>query len=236
MPLGRLATLPRESWARTKYHNSVQGVGGCNDEKPSLTDRIASKGLHRRFCTRHHPRDRTQQAEYGRQTGVAMAITRESLLDRFRLLSDKELLGLLQSGDLIDLAKEVAAEELRQRGVEFAKPATEANTANEEALGSEDNEDALGSEDNAPTGGGDLVLIARFFTPVEAHMLQSRLQADGVLAVVVDAQLVGVNPLFTLALGGVRVLVPESDYERAREIVSAIERGDYALDDQKASE
>jgi Putative prokaryotic signal transducing protein len=166
-------------------------------------------------------------AEYGRQTGVAMAITRESLLDRFRLLSDKELLGLLQSGDLIDLAKEVAAEELRHRRVELAKPATEANTANE---------DASGSEDNAPTGGGDLVLIARFFTPVEAHMLQSRLQADGVLAVVVDAQLVGVNPLFTLALGGVRVLVPESDYERAREIVSAIERGDYALDDQKASE
>jgi len=164
-----------------------------------------------------------------------MAITRESLLDRFRLLSDKELLGLLQSGDLIDLAKEVAAEELRHRGVELAKPATEANTANEDALGSADNEDALGSEDNAPTGGGDLVPIARFFTPVEAHMLQSRLQADGVLAVVVDAQLVGVNPLFTLALGGVRVLVPESDYERAREIVSAIARGDYVLDDQEAS-
>src|SRR5262245_10111582 len=202
MPLGRLATLPRESWARTKYHYSVQGLGGCNDEKPSLTDRIASKGLHRRFCTRHHPRNRTQQAEYGRQTGVAMAITRESLLDRFRLLSDKELLGLLQSGDLIDLAKEVAVEELRHRGVELAKPATEANTANE---------DALGSEDNAPTGGRDLVLIARFFTPVEAHMLQSRLQADGVLAVVIDAQLVGINHLLTLALGGVRGLVTGFD-------------------------
>jgi len=154
-----------------------------------------------------------------------MAITRESLLDRFRLLSDKELLGLLQSGDLIDLAKEVAAEELRQRGVEVAKPATEADTANE---------NALGSEDNAPTGGGDLVLIARFFTPVEAHMLQSRLQAEGVPAVVADAQIVGVNPLLTMAVGGVRVLVPESDLERAREIVIAIERGDYALDDQKA--
>ena len=164
-----------------------------------------------------------------------MTITRESLLERFRPLSDKELLSLLQSGDLIDLAKEVATEELRKRGVELAKPATEelakpateANTANE---------DALGSEDDASSGGGDLVLIARFFTPVEAHMLQSRLQADGVLAVVIDAQLVGVNPLLTLALGGVRVLVPESDYERAREIVSAIERGDYALDDLKASE
>ncbi len=156
-----------------------------------------------------------------------MTITRESLLERFRPLNDKELLGLLQSGDLIDLAKEVAAEELRQRGVEVAKPATEANTVSE---------DALGSEDNAPSGGGDLVLIARFFTPVEAHMLQSRLQAEGVPAVVADAQIVGVNPLLTMAVGGVRVLVPESDFERAREIVSAIDRGDYRLDDQTASE
>jgi hypothetical protein len=34
----------------------------------------------------------------------------------------------------------------------------------------------------------------------------------------------------------VRVLVQESDLERAREIVTAIERGDYALDGQEASE
>jgi hypothetical protein len=32
--------------------------------------------------------------------------------------------------------------------------------------------------------------------------------------------------------GGVGVLVPESDFERAREIVSGIERGDYRLDEQ----
>jgi hypothetical protein len=156
-----------------------------------------------------------------------MTVTRESLLERFRLFNDKELLDLFHSGGLIDLAKEVAAEELRQRGVEVAKPATEANTANE---------DTLGSEDNAPSGGGDLVLIARVFTPIEAHMLQSRLQAEGVPAVVADAQVVGVNPLLTMAVGGVRVLVQESDLERAREIVTAIERGDYALDGQEASE
>ena len=33
-----------------------------------------------------------------------MNITRESLLERFQLLSDEELVGLFQSGDLIDLA------------------------------------------------------------------------------------------------------------------------------------
>jgi hypothetical protein len=152
-----------------------------------------------------------------------MVITRESLLERYQLMSDEELLGLFQSGDLIDLAKEVAAEELRRRGVEVAMPATEANTASE---------DALDAEDNAPSGGGDLVVIAQLFTPIEAHMLQSRLQADGVAAVVTDAHIVGTNPFLTMAVGGVRVLVPESDFERAREIANAIERGDYGLDEQ----
>jgi GST-like protein len=113
-----------------------------------------------------------------------MIITRESLVERFRLLSDEDLLGLLQSGDLIDLAKELAAEELQRRGVEVATPATESNTASE---------DALGSEDDAPSGGetswyeGDLVVIARFSTPAEALVLQSRLRADDVPALVPDA-------------------------------------------------
>ena len=149
-----------------------------------------------------------------------MIITRESLLERFQLLSDEELLDRFQSGDLIDLAKEVVAEELRRRGL----PATEANMASEDALGKEDS--------HLPSGGGDFVVIARLFNPVEARMLQSRLQADGVLAVVADDHIVGANPFLTMAVGGVRVLVLESDFERAREIVSAIERGHYELDEQ----
>ena len=150
-----------------------------------------------------------------------MTVTRESLLDRFQRLSDEELLGLFRSGELTDLANDVAAEELRRRGVDVAKPATEPHTASE---------DASSSEDETPSGGEDLVLIARLFTPIEAHMLQSRLEAEGVPAVVTDAHIVGVNPLLTMAVGGVRVLVPESDIERAREIMRAIERGDYRLE------
>jgi hypothetical protein len=59
---------------------------------------------------------------------------------------------------------------------------------------------------------------------------------SGVPAVVVDDNIVQTNPFLTLAVGGVRVFVPESHAERAREIARAIERGDYALDDQKSSE
>ena len=76
-----------------------------------------------------------------------------------------------------------------------------------------------------------LVPIARFFTVVEADTLQSRLEAGGVPAFVADAQTAQTNPLIAIAIGGVRVLAPELYVERARAIVSAVERGDYTLDD-----
>ena len=99
-----------------------------------------------------------------------------------------------------------------------------------------DGEDSSGSGDEGTSGSGDLVLIARLFTALDAHLLQSRLEVEGVPAVVVDDNIVQTNPFLTLAVGGVRVFVPELHAERAREIARAIERGDYALDDQKSSE
>ena len=158
-----------------------------------------------------------------------MTITRQSLLERLQLLSNEELLALFHSGDLIDMAKEVAADELRRRGVDLAKPAA--------ALPADaDSEKTSGSGDQGTSAGGDLVLIARLFTALDAHLLQSRLEVEGVPTVVVDDNIVQTNPFLTLAVGGVRVFVPESHAERAREIARAIERGDYALDDQKSSE
>jgi hypothetical protein len=49
-------------------------------------------------------------------------------------------------------------------------------------------------------------------------MLQSHPRLS-VSAAVADDQIVEVNPLLTMAVGGVRVLVLESEFERAREIV-----------------
>jgi hypothetical protein len=156
-----------------------------------------------------------------------MTITRQSLLERFQLLSDEELLALFRSGDLIELAQDVAAQELRQRGVDLAKPAA--------ALPA-DSEDSSGGGDEGTSGSGGLVLIARLFTALDAHLLQGRLEVEGVPAVVVDDNIVQTNPFLTMAVGGVRVLVPESHAKHAREIARAVERGDYALGDQKSSE
>lgn len=49
--------------------------------------------------------------------------------------------------------------------------------------------------------------------------MASHLEAEGIRAAVFDDQTTGVMPLYVLALGGVRVMVSESDLQRAREIL-----------------
>ena len=145
-----------------------------------------------------------------------MTVTRQSLTEHFHLLNDAELQILFQSGDLTDLAQEVAAEELKRREIDPSAPIAERHAADQPK----------------PLGRGDLILIARFSNVWQAQMLQGRLEVEGVPAIIADANIVQTNPLLTIAVGGARVLVPESHVARAREIATAIERGDYTLDDQ----
>jgi hypothetical protein len=145
-----------------------------------------------------------------------MNVTRQSLVEHFRLLSDEELLAQFQSGELTDLAGEVAGSELRGRKIDCSEPAAENLLSDTSA------------ESEAAVDTGDLELVARYATAAEAYMLQGRLEQEGVPAIVADA--LTAQNLVPLATGGVRVLVPEAYLSRAREIASAIERGDFALD------
>jgi len=143
-----------------------------------------------------------------------MTVTRQSLSDDLQRLNDNALIALARSGGLTELAREVAAAELRRRGI--AVPVAVEEPQNTVATPITD----------------DLVPVAQLFTVEEAHMLQSRLEIEGVPAVIADANMVQVYPLLSVAVGGVRVLVPDSYLERAREIAAAVSRGDYALDDK----
>jgi hypothetical protein len=159
---------------------------------------------------------------FGSDEAAAMPITRQSLSERFQLLNNDELLALFQSGDLTDLAKEVAEEELRRREVDLTQPAA--------ALPMQGDHGAS-SGDESTSVSGDLVLIARYSTALDAQLLQSRLEVEGVPAFVIDDNIVQTNAFLTMAVGGVRVLVPESCAARALEIARGIQRGDYALDE-----
>jgi hypothetical protein len=145
-----------------------------------------------------------------------MDVTPESLAEKFRLYDDDELLELYRSGDLTDLAQTIARTELASRGIDPAQSATPPPPPEAEP---------------EPVVDGDLVMVARIYDPLEAEMLRGRLESEGIPAMVADTLTAQTNPFYKLAIGGVRVMVPEAYLAQAREIVRADARGDYALDD-----
>lgn len=73
--------------------------------------------------------------------------------------------------------------------------------------------------------------VARYTDTVEAQLLQGRLQADGIEAVLADHHHVQADPLIALALGGVRVQVKARDADAAQAVIAALASGDYTLDE-----
>lgn len=139
-----------------------------------------------------------------------------NLAKHFRDMSDDELSYRCSSGSLTEVAQSIAIEELTSRGLKLPSPIT---TASETARYE-----------------GDFETVARFLNPTDAHITCAYLEAAGVPAFVADANLVQLNSLLAIALGGVRVLVPASRVAEAKDVIQAFNRGDFALPDDWDSE
>ena len=79
--------------------------------------------------------------------------------------------------------------------------------------------------------GTDLFTVAQFMVPTDAFMAQGCLVASGIPAVVADANHAQAYQLIIPALGGVRVQVPEAYIAQSREVLAALARGDFELDE-----
>jgi hypothetical protein len=81
---------------------------------------------------------------------------------------------------------------------------------------------------------GDLVTVTRVFDTLQAEMLRGCLEAEGIPAMLGDVQTVQTDTLLTVALGGIRVMVPAPFADAARQTVEAFERGELAIDELPA--
>jgi hypothetical protein len=77
---------------------------------------------------------------------------------------------------------------------------------------------------------GPLHVAGRFLTPVDAQVFAHRLIEEGVAAQVMDSDTIYVNGT-SVAFGGVRVMVPESQLQEAERISAALDAGEYAIDE-----
>lgn len=66
----------------------------------------------------------------------------------------------------------------------------------------------------------ELVTVAVFGAPYEAGMAKSELEAYGIPAFIADEFTIGANPFYSYALGGIKLQVPTSYVEEARQLLS----------------
>jgi hypothetical protein len=80
---------------------------------------------------------------------------------------------------------------------------------------------------------GPLRICTRFLLPVDAQIFAARLEAEGIRAHVMDSDTIYANGAFhtSLGMGGVRVMVPESQMPAAQRVLEAFDAGEYAIDE-----
>jgi hypothetical protein len=78
-----------------------------------------------------------------------------------------------------------------------------------------------------------LIRIAAYQEAIEAHLARGRLEAEGIPAYVCHEHHVTMNWPWSLALQGAKIYVHAVNGARAREIIAAYDRGEYALRDDE---
>jgi hypothetical protein len=152
-----------------------------------------------------------------------MQVTKEDLVAQYQELSNSEILRRAQSGTLTPLAREVAREELRSRGVQF-----EANDKEKESLIEPDVADPTIEEN--PTGLG-FVTIAHLVNPLRANLLRARLQSEGIVVHVFGEHLGAMHIFLSAGTGGIRVQVRSDQVVRAQEILADFDRIEQTVDE-----
>ena len=74
-----------------------------------------------------------------------------------------------------------------------------------------------------------IITFESYYDPMLAHIVRSRLEANGIPCFIADENIIGANPLYNNAVGGIKLKVFEKDVERCREILAT--EGDLHEDD-----
>ena len=72
--------------------------------------------------------------------------------------------------------------------------------------------------------------VAAYTDPIEAQLALGRLQAEGIPARLDDTGTAIANWEWRLAIGGMRLRVPDAQVIHARRVLAALDAGEYALD------
>ncbi|MFI5138163.1 MAG: DUF2007 domain-containing protein [Sphingobacteriales bacterium] len=66
-----------------------------------------------------------------------------------------------------------------------------------------------------------IITFESYYDPMLAHIVRTRLEANGISCFIADENTIGANPLYNQAVGGIKIKIFEHDLERCREILAA---------------
>jgi len=75
------------------------------------------------------------------------------------------------------------------------------------------------------------ITVASYTDPIEAQLASGLLQAEGIAARLDDTGTAIANWEWRLAIGGMRLRVPEEQAVHAQRVLAALDAGEYALDE-----
>ncbi|MBC7450019.1 MAG: DUF2007 domain-containing protein [Cytophagales bacterium] len=79
------------------------------------------------------------------------------------------------------------------------------------------------------------VTIRTFENAMDAYLLKSKLESEGIECFLFDENTVSINPLYNIATGGIKLRVLEDAAERAETILSELDQRPYTDADENAA-
>ncbi|MBE8720782.1 putative signal transducing protein [Sphingobacterium pedocola] len=77
------------------------------------------------------------------------------------------------------------------------------------------------------------ITLKTFDSYVDAHLLKTKLESEGIPAYLFDEHINALNPLYSIATGGIKLKINESDIDNAIQIIREIENTKYSNDDNE---
>ena len=68
----------------------------------------------------------------------------------------------------------------------------------------------------------ELVTVQTFDNAIDAHMLKTKLKNENIQCFLFDEHMVGLNPLYNITVGGIKLKIHPSDVQKARNIIEEL--------------
>ncbi|MEH6307608.1 DUF2007 domain-containing protein [Olivibacter sp. CPCC 100613] len=69
----------------------------------------------------------------------------------------------------------------------------------------------------------EFVTLKVFDNPIEAHLLKTKLEGEGIPCFLQDEHIVSLNPLYNYAVGGIKLVIHSADTDAAYSIIQEID-------------